>query len=300
MSKAKRYNKGKLRYELVPTNALDKLVEVYTKGAHKYSVYENVDGKHIKGIDIPFEQISQMNLKLIEDGANNWRLGQRWTESMASVERHIADWKKGIDIDNDPSMGTYHLANAAWGLMSLLEYYKIYPEGDDRNPGQFYLPKIGLDIDEVLAGFSEHFFDYLGLDSKPAKHWNDPRFRNDKYWEAVNNEQFWTTIPPLIHGDDLPFEPHCYITARSANQEWTQKWLDMYGFPRAPLYTVPLGESKVDAAKKAGVEVFVDDSYENYVDMNANGIFTYLMTRSHNEKYNVGHRRINSLKDIKI
>lgn len=298
--KAKRYNKGKPRYELLPPNALRKLVDVYTKGAHKYSVYENEKGEVIKGQDIPFEQITNLNLTLVEDGANNWKLGQNWTGSMASVKRHIAEWENGLDIDTDPSMGTYHLANAAWGLLSILEYYDIYPQGDDRNPLKFNIPKVGLDIDGVLAAFSEHYLSYLGLDQTPAKHWNDPRFRNEENWKKIDNEEFWTTIPALIDAADLSFEPHCYITARSIPKEWTQKWLDKNGFPTAPLYSVGRGVSKIDTAKELKLDYFIDDSYRNYVELNKNGIFTYLMTRSHNEKYEVGHRRLNSLKNLKL
>lgn len=296
---AKRYNKGKLRYELIPQHALEKLVEVYTKGAHKYTVYEDEKGNRIKGTEIPFEKLSDLDLKVIEDGANNWRLGQNWTGSIASVKRHIAEWEKGIDIDPDLSMGTYHLANAAWGLFSLLEYYKIYPEGDDRCPLQFHIPKVGLDLDGVLFDFSPHYLKYWGLDPTPAVHWNDPRFRDPEKWEILNDEKdFWVNMPLLTNPEDLPFEPHCYITARSIPKEWVEESLfKVNQFPVAPVYVVGQGASKVSVAKASGVDVFVDDSYENYVDLNKNGIFTLLYTRSHNEKYNVGHRRLNNWKD---
>lgn len=261
----KRFNQGKTRHDLVPAFAQEQFARVLTMGAEKY-------------------------------GPHNWKAGMPWSKVLASLVRHVEAIKAGEDIDSES--GLLHAAHVMCNAAFLTEYYKIYPEGDDRLPGQFHVPKIGLDIDGVLAAFSEHYLDTLGLDPTPAKHWNDIRFRDEDNWAKINNREFWTTIPTLIHGDDLPFEPHCYITARSIPQEWTQEWLDKNGFPRAPLFSVGKGGSKIKTAIEAGVEIFVDDCYQNYVDLNSNGIFTYLMTRSHNEKYNVGHRRISSLKDI--
>lgn len=297
---ARRYNKTKLRYELIPQHALEKLVEVYTKGAHKYTIYENKNGDKIKGTEVPFEKLSELDLKIVEDGANNWRLGQNWTSSMASVKRHICEWEKGIDIDPDPSMGTYHLANAAWGLFSILEYYKIYPQGDDRIANLTFVPDIGLDIDGVLGAFSEDYLSHFDLDPTPAKHWNDPRFRDEGRWkELEQNEKFWTNMTVLHKPEDLLFEPKCYVTARSIPQEWTEKWLfEVNDFPIAPVVSVGRGGSKVEALKEHGVDIFVDDAYHNFKTLNSAGIFTYLKTRSHNVKYDVGHRRIDSLNDI--
>lgn len=111
LNKARRYNSGKLRYSLVPAFALSKVVEVYTKGAEKYTIRDE-EGN------------------IIDDGANNWRKGFDWMGMMDSVQRHIESWKQGEDID--PDLQTLHLANAAWGLLSLIEFTQIYPEGDDR------------------------------------------------------------------------------------------------------------------------------------------------------------------------
>lgn len=108
---ARRYNKGKLRYELVPSYALSKVVEVYTKGAEKYTLRDK-EGR------------------IVDDGANNWRKGLSWMDMIASVQRHIEAWKMGESLD--PELETEHLANAIWGLLGIIEFTQIYPEGDDR------------------------------------------------------------------------------------------------------------------------------------------------------------------------
>lgn len=106
-----RYNFGKIRYELIPPKALRKVAEVYTKGSEKYTK-RDADGV------------------IISDGANNWRLGMPWMETMGSVQRHIEAWKEGEDIDKD--LGTAHLANAVFGLLALLEFADTHPNMDDR------------------------------------------------------------------------------------------------------------------------------------------------------------------------
>lgn len=301
MSKAKRFNKGKLRYELVPTFALEKIVEVYTRGAHKYSVYKDKEGKLIRGVDIPFEEVGNMDLEMVEDGANNWRLGQNWMGSMASVKRHIARWEAGEDIDPDPAMMTFHLANAAWGLMSLLEYYKIFPQGDDRNHAYLNPPKIGLDIDEVLCNWVGDWTDRHDMVTPTS--WSFDREIGERFKRMKAEgtlDEFYLSLQPLIKPEDIPFEPHCYITSRPVDSKVTEEWLAKHGFPARPVYTVDLNHSKVDIALEQELDIFVDDGYHNFVALNQAGVCTYLMDAPHNRRYDVGFKRIKSLMDLKV
>lgn len=275
MNKARRYNQGKLRYELLPEYALRDIVEVYTKGAHKYTIYNDDDS-------------------IKDDGSNNWRKGLSWMSMLSSIERHIKAFKQGEDFD--PDLGTKHLANAAWGIMGLLEYYKIYPQGDDRSHGYLNRPKIGLDIDEVLADWVGHWTKYHGQEVPET--WNFDRHIGDKFKLLAEDKEFWLSIPIKTPPSEINFEPHCYITSRSIPKEWTEEWLDKNGFPTMPVYSVNFGESKIDVAKKSGIEIFVDDRYENFVELNNAGICTFLFDAPHNQRYDVGYRRIYSLKDL--
>lgn len=291
----KRFNMGKIRYDLISPIALRKLAMVYTRGAHKYTVYKNDKGELINGKDIAFEE--SVGLTVVEDGANNWKKGQLWTGSIASIMRHLEDFRLGHDIDTDPSMGTENLANAAWGIFALLEYAVTHPDLDNREKRR--VPKIGLDIDNVLADYSNHFFAYNNLPKHLPRHWNDPRFRNDAINEKIRNDKnFYLSMPLLTHPDELAFEPVCYVTARSVPSEWTQQWLDQNRFPSAKLVSVGLGQSKVEALREFDIDYFIDDHYENFVELNQAGIPTYLFTQSHNLKYNVGNKRIDHVNDI--
>jgi len=165
------------------------------------------------------------------------------------------------------------------------------------------LSNIGLDIDGVLADFRgawEIF--YPDLPPNPSQYHFDDKImqRFDDMRVAGTLDNFYLSIKPLIKPEDLPFEPCCYVTARPVDSEITEQWLDKNGFPKRKVLTVPTGTSKVDIMKEAGVEIFIDDYYRNFSELNNAGIFTYLYTAPWNTGYDVGHMRLNSLKDIPL
>ena len=99
IEEGKRFNNGKTRYDLVPVYSHEQYAKVLTMGAEKY-------------------------------GDNNWRLGMSWNSVLASLERHLYAFKNGEDTD--PESGLHHMAHCAANCMFLIEYSKIYPQGDDR------------------------------------------------------------------------------------------------------------------------------------------------------------------------
>jgi hypothetical protein len=295
--KGRRYNTGKLRYELLPTGPIKDIVEVYTRGAHKYTIYTDEQGNEILGKTLTLEEAVKKNLKVKSDGANNWRKGMSWKETAACAQRHIVAFLEGEDIDPDPIMQTKHLANAAWNLIALLEYYKLHPEMDDRDHLYLRRPKIGLDIDGVICDFNGAYAAKYCPDGIHS--WNCHFDTKQHLEDLTKTSEFYLGLQPLCDPKkDIPFEPHCYITSRSVPQEWTEEWLFKNGFPTRPVYTLPFGASKVDLAKKVGIDIFVDDRYENFTELNNAGICTFLFDASHNQRYDVGYKRIKSLKEL--
>jgi uncharacterized HAD superfamily protein len=183
------------------------------------------------------------------------------------------------------------MCNAAF----LTQYYQIYPQGDDRPHSYLNNYKIGLDIDDVLSDFCGHWVNYYGCEY--PKSWNFDRGIKEKF--ASLDKDFWLSIPCKTPPSELKFEPHCYITSRSIPIEWTIEWLDKNGFPTVPVYSVNFEHSKVDVAKESGIDIFVDDKFDNFVELNKAGICCYLYDMPHNQRYDVGHKRIYNLKEIK-
>ena len=276
-----RFNNNKLRYDLVHPKAHEDLVKVLTYGADKYTLRDE-------------------NSNVIYDGSMNWREGLSWMSVIASLKRHIAAFENGEDFDLES--GELHIAHAACNIHFLNSFYYIFPQGDDRPKRFLNQPKIALDIDSVLADFVGAWNRLYDDVSYEPSSWYMDRNMKKRFAELEEKgilDDFYLSILPLIKPEEIPFEPHCYITSRPVSTKITEMWLDVHGFPRRKVYTVGLLETKVNVAKEAGVEIFVDDSFDNFVDLNKNGIFTYLYSTPWNIKYNVGHMRIKTLLDLK-
>lgn len=295
-AKGLRYNKGKLRYDLLPTFAIEKVVEVYTKGAHKYTIYEDAEGNKINGDTISFEEAIERKLNVVYSGGNNWKNGLDWVETLACAQRHIAEFLKGND--NDIELNTLHLANACWNILAVIESYKIHPDLDNRDLWfKKPLKKVWLDLDGVLINFEDHFIKYLGLSEGHPTDWNDHRFRNE-FHKIVDDINFWQSLPSLIEPKELTYPIEGYITARpEIMTDVTKNWLELHGFPKADFINVG-SDGKKSEILKGKCDFMIDDSIYNFVDMQSNGVNCFLMTRPHNLKYDVGHFRVNNIKDF--
>lgn len=257
-----RYNEGKDMYTIASAYATEGLIKVLNKALEKYP-------------------------------PNNWKKGMKWTKVLDSLNRHLSEILKGNDYDEES--GLLHIDHIQCNAHFLSHYYKFFPYLDDRPKKFLEVPKIALDVDEVLADFIGAWNEYMGHTEVP-EFWNF----NPDLPKMINDlpKDFWSNIRPKVDPSSLPFEPHCYITSRPVDSQITEEWLLENGFPYAPVHTVGHNKSKVDLAKEQGVEIFVDDRYENFVELQKAGIFTFLLSAPHNLRYDVGHFRINSLSDL--
>lgn len=92
-----RSNDVKLRYDLVPTPALRRLVRRYTDGAEKY-------------------------------GEHNWQKGFKWSVVYNHLREHLEKFKDGEFPEDD------HLAAVVWGCFSLMTYQTTHTELNDLQP----------------------------------------------------------------------------------------------------------------------------------------------------------------------
>jgi len=95
---------AKLRYDLVPAEAIEELVKVYTFGAQKYE-------------------------------AHAWESGMKMSRVYAALFRHMTAWWLGEDTDKES--GFSHLAHAAWNVLALLTYAKRGMHETDDRPFRF-------------------------------------------------------------------------------------------------------------------------------------------------------------------
>lgn len=97
-----KFDKGKPDWSLLPPDPLVDIIRVYEHGVRKH-------------------------------GKDNWRKGFYYSRIFAAIMRHLWDWWKGAD-NNPDDENLKHLAQAAWGCLTLLEYTKTakYADFDDR------------------------------------------------------------------------------------------------------------------------------------------------------------------------
>ena len=256
-----RKNDGKVRFDLLPPFATKQGAMVYTIGSQKYA-------------------------------DRNWERGMKWSKVLASLKRHLSAFESGEDFDKET--GLLHMAHLKTNAEFLLEYYKTYPQGDDRP--KFFLPKIALDVDEVIADFVGAW--KARYNCPTPLFWKYDYEIGEKFQELKEDKDFWLNIEPLLNPIDMPFEPHCYITSRIIPGEWTMEWIQKAGFATAPVISLGHNQSKVDAFRISGAEILVDDRYDTFQEFSEAGICCYLLTREHNARYDVGFKRIEKLSDL--
>lgn len=94
-----KHDAEKPRMDLIPAGAALEIAKVFTFGAKKYA-------------------------------PNNWRGGFDWSRLIGALERHIAAFKEGEDLD--PESGLPHMAHAGCCVMMLLEHQRLNYGVDDR------------------------------------------------------------------------------------------------------------------------------------------------------------------------
>jgi hypothetical protein len=62
---------------------------------------------------------------------NNWEKGYAWGLSVAALERHVSQFKQGVNID--PETGCQHLAHAVFHCLTLISYAMCGLGTDDRS-----------------------------------------------------------------------------------------------------------------------------------------------------------------------
>ena len=94
-----RYNSGKPDYSLIPIAAMQEAAKVLEYGASKYE-------------------------------RDNWKRPTHWSVSFACLQRHLAAWQSGEDLD--PESGRNHLGHAMCNILQMLHMLENHPEELER------------------------------------------------------------------------------------------------------------------------------------------------------------------------
>lgn len=288
--KGLRYDDGKIRYDLIHPVGNRGLARVLTKGGRKYTDH-------------------------------NWEKGMLWSKIIGPLKRHLAAIEAGEDWDYDPACeeckkgtpggdinswtckvhtGELHINNLQTNAHFLSSYYEIYPQGDNRLLPYRKVKRIGLDIDDVLSDWVGPFTTLAQVPTPQSWFFGFPDLVKKLTAGGLDYFDFMRNLPVKTKPQDIPFEPTVYITNRSNPDvpvEIAVEWLKSNGFPQVPVIQTT---DKIASARELKLDIFVDDKFETFRDMNEAGILCYLFDAPHNQRYNVGFKRIKSLKDISL
>ena len=136
--------------------------------------------------------------------------------------------------------------------------------------------RVGLDIDDVLADWAGPFFNKYN----PKNDSEITRICNQK---LSKDRKFWLNLPVIQY--PIGFEPKLYCTKRSCLKTYSKEWLDNNGFPHKPVYQVFCQVDNKARYIKGRIDVFVDDSINNFIQMNCSGVPCLLMDTKHNQSW---------------
>lgn len=137
--------------------------------------------------------------------------------------------------------------------------------------------RIGLDIDDVLGDFMGYYYRYFECDKYP-KNLEDHIITKNVQRILRYDRDFWLNMPVINKPD---FQPVLYCTKRVNPKNWTKTWLELNGFPKAPIYQMLIQKGNKADLIKGKVDLFIDDSLFNVEQMNKSGIKTLLFGKEH-------------------
>lgn len=136
--------------------------------------------------------------------------------------------------------------------------------------------KCGLDIDDTLCEFMGSYTNRFGSPKSD--------FEITKNVEQVlkYDKEFWLSLPVI---NPINFVPELYCTKRVNNKRWTKQWLMENGFPDKPVYQVLYQHGNKANFIKGRVDVFVDDSVRNFIQLNLSGVPCLLLNKEYNQDW---------------
>lgn len=136
--------------------------------------------------------------------------------------------------------------------------------------------RIGIDIDNCIANFDLGYLNRFG--KFPKCDWAITRNVNNI---LIHERDFWLNLPVLRVPN---FQPKLFCSARVNNRRWTKQYLLNLGLS-SPLFQVNGYHLSKAPVLKGRVDVFIDDSLKNFIDLNLHGIPCLLMDSPANRDF---------------
>lgn len=138
--------------------------------------------------------------------------------------------------------------------------------------------RIGLDIDDCLAGFWDAYCERFDTAHNP-KMLEDSIITQNVNRILIEDRDFWLGLSLIDRPD---FIPELYCTKRVNPKSWTRKWLELQDLPIRPVYQMFNQYGNKARLIKGRVDVFIDDSVRNVMQMNAAGVPALLYATEQN------------------
>ena len=139
--------------------------------------------------------------------------------------------------------------------------------------------RIGLDIDDCIVDFWGSY----------CKRFTNP---NDLKQESINknlyrilrtDRDFWINLPLINYPN---FIPELYCTKRINSKEYTKESFRKHNLPQSPIFQLYTHSGRKSVLIKGRVDVFIDDSIDNFLEINKSGIPCLLFNTDNNKYFN--------------
>lgn len=146
--------------------------------------------------------------------------------------------------------------------------------------------KVGFDLDDTIFDFYGKYLSIFGTPKSSVE-------ITKNVYNLRKNKKFWENLE-IINTPD--FIPELFCTKRINSKRYTKKALQpIIGNKSIPIYQLYYYKSKKSSRIKGKVDVFIDDSIDNFIELNNAGIPCLLIDSLWNREFDTP-LRIFSLK----
>lgn len=133
--------------------------------------------------------------------------------------------------------------------------------------------RIGSDCDGCIDDFWNPYLERFGTPKCDAE------ITRNCQRKLIKDKEFWTSLP-VLHKPD--FTPALYCTKRTSSKGYLKEWLEINNFDIVPIYQVFYQKGNKAPLIKGRIDVFIDDSVDNFLSINKSGVPCLLMDNPSN------------------